>query len=101
MPITDPEAIRLTNEIIRPLAERMRNLIAELEAAQEMVDRIMPTIPADSTIVEDGREAEGVSVLTGLDIHGLVEIRGAILLLATPQARALVSKASVRPMRIT
>ena len=68
MSITDPEAIRFTNEQIRPLAERFRNLYFELEAlVPYWVDTIGSMIPNDpSELIEDGRE--DVTTLSGEDI---------------------------------
>jgi len=102
MSITDPETIRLSNEAIRPLAEQMRGLVAQLAGLEEQITRILPDIPNDpAEIVEDGREAEGISRLTGADIHALAAIRAGVLALATPEVQALVSKACVRPLRIS
>jgi hypothetical protein len=101
MAITDPEAIRYANESIRPLSEQLRALVFQLEALEEAVDRIMPMIPNDATeIVEDGREAEGISRLTGADVHALVQVRAAVLNLVTPEIRDVVLKACVRPLTV-
>ncbi len=100
--ITDPEAIRFINEVIRPLAEDARALFAKLQAADEVVNRILPTIgnrPTD--LVLDGRAAEGVSQISGADIHGLAAIRTAMLGMATPVVQELISKVSVRPLNIS
>lgn len=98
MAITNPEAIRFSNEVVRPMAERMRDLIIDLEAIGPEVDRLLPSIPNDPTeIVEDGREAEGVSRLNGAQINALAQVRAAVLALADAQTRSLISSACVRP----
>ena len=100
MAITNPEAIRYANEMIRPLSEQLRGVLFQLESLEEAVQRIMPMIPNDATeIVEDGREAEGISRLTGADVHRLVNLRTAILQLVAPEDKAAVLKACVRPLR--
>lgn len=68
--ITDPEAIRFVNEQVRPLCERAR---VRARAIKVEIDA-MPTagygglnslLPSDSTALVTGRDAEGVSRLTG------------------------------------
>lgn len=98
MTIDNPEIIRLTNEVVRPLAEQTRDLIIKLSIIQERIDRLMPLIPNDTSLILDGREAEGVSRLTGQDIHGILAIRNQIVALITPEASALIHKACVRPL---
>lgn len=70
MGITDPTAIRFSNEVIRPLCERFRALEAEVASAStDWFGGVSSLFPNDSTTLDDGRhDAEGVSVLTGADI---------------------------------
>jgi hypothetical protein len=98
MSIDNPEIVRLTNEVVRPLAEQTRDLIIKLSIIQERIDRLMPLIPNDTSVILDGREAEGVSRLTGQDIYGILAIRNQIVSLITPEASALIHKACVRPL---
>lgn len=99
MAITDPELIRLTNEVVRPLAEQTRDLVIKLSIVQERINRLLPDVPNDPVeIIADGRENEGVSRLSGADIHGIVAIRDAMLALITPEASALIHKACVREL---
>lgn len=98
MSIDNPEIIKLTNEVVRPLAEQTRDLMIKLSIIQERIDRLMPLIPNDASVILDGREAEGVSRLTGQDIYGILSIRNQIVALNTPEASALINKACVRPL---
>ncbi len=74
MAITNAEAIRFCNEIIRPLAEKMRNLDAEIDAAMvQWFAGLNTTIGSSGDDdLQDGREDEGVSRLTGADITNFV-----------------------------
>lgn len=73
MPITDPQAIRFCNEAIRPLCERVRALKADVDALGiEWFGGLSSLFPNDSSVVEDGRTAEGVSRLTGADVTNAI-----------------------------
>lgn len=96
--MNDPEYIRFNNEVVRPMAERMRSLVADLKAIGPDVDRLLPGLTGhEAEAIEDGRQGEGVSLMTVADVLGLAAIREAMLGLVTPEAEALVSKACVRP----
>lgn len=72
--ITSAEAIRYVNEVIRPTAETLRALKAEIDAATVTwfggLNAVIGSSSGDT--LQDGREAEGVSRLTGADITNLV-----------------------------
>lgn len=73
MDITNPQVIEYCNAVVRPLAETMRALKVRVDA--ELVTwfgQISTNCPNDSSAVADGREAEGVSRLTGADVNALV-----------------------------
>jgi len=76
MPITDPVAIRFVNEQLRPIAEKMR--ATKIELKQSFADwqqKIAAQVPSDAKeMLEDGREAEGVTRLSGADITAFVEV---------------------------
>ena len=95
--ITDPQAIRFTNEVIRPLCELLRALKANIDSATFAWNGgIAAMIPNDANEqLADGREAEGVSRLTGADIRAVVAILGAV---RTAVTDATVSKPCVRPL---
>lgn len=66
----DPEQIAWVNEFVRPLAESLRNDKVRIDDGTIVWDqRFVNDIPNDATVLDDGREAEGVSRLTGADIH--------------------------------
>lgn len=73
--ITDPEAIKFVNEQIRPLAERLRAemvLITSIETT--WTGGMNAKFPNDTSAVQDNRDAEGVSRLTGADIQSLMSV---------------------------
>lgn len=79
--ITNPEAIRYCNEVIRPLCEEARALAVRVAAAQTAWNGgISANFANNDDTVEDGREAEGVSRLTALNVsqaYGeLIEVLG-------------------------
>lgn len=74
MAITNAEAIRFSDEQVRPTAEKMRNLYYELEAMNvDWFNGISAVTPNDALeTLDDGRTAEGISTLTGADINALM-----------------------------
>lgn len=72
--ITDPEAIRFCNETVRPLCEEARALAAKVAALTTLwyggINSKFPNSANDT--VEDGREGEGVSRLTGADVNNVL-----------------------------
>ena len=100
MAITDPEAIKFVNEYIRPMCENVRYMNArgsDFALKWAAVGSDFPNDPAE--IVEDGRAAEGVSVLTGADINAVAAVFSTLIgELAGATASAVVSKPCVRPL---
>ena len=72
--ITDAQAIKFVNEQIRPLAEKVRALKAEIDGCTTDwfagVNTIVGTSADDS--IDDGREDEGISRLTASDVTGVM-----------------------------
>ena len=73
--ITNPEAITFCNEEVRPLAEDVRALKARIDASViRWYAGINAKIPNDSSALQDGREAEGVSRLEGTNINSFMGV---------------------------
>lgn len=72
--ITDPEAIRFVNEVVRPLCNRVRSLRADINSARAAYDAGIGDrfYGHDADTIEDGREAEGVSRLIASDVLAFV-----------------------------
>ncbi len=101
MAITNAEAIVFTNEIIRPTAQKIRALKAELDShILKWYGGLGALFTGDlSGLVEDGRESEGVSRLTGNDIVGLANQMVALqTLLNTAGVMDVISKPCVTPL---
>jgi len=101
MSITNPMAVTYSNEIIRPMCERFRNIKAEIDAALvtwgNVIDAICPDDPGE--ILEDGRAVDGVSILSGEDINKVI-VKFTQYQSALDQAGAAntISKPCVRPL---
>ena len=95
--------VRFVNEQIRPAAERLRALQAELAAMlTTWHNGIGAAMTADlAAAVDDGREAEGVSRLTANDVVNLmsavIDVQAA---LNEVGRAAVIAKPCVRPLRI-
>lgn len=88
--ITDPEALRFVNEQVRPLCEELRAFKARADAAKITWQAGLSAKFPNGDTVQD-RVAEGVSVLTGLEVQQAVgELFG-----VTPNAQ-IISKPCVR-----
>lgn len=71
--ITDPEAIRFVNEQVRPMCEKTRALMTEIASMQTLwYAGLNNKFPNDASPVDDKRETEGVSRLTGADVTAAV-----------------------------
>lgn len=76
MAITDPQAIKFCNEQVRPMCEKLRAIKAELDAMRTTYDAGIGSFfyGHDAEAIEDGREAEGTSRLTGADVLAFIAI---------------------------
>ena len=95
----DPEQIAWVNEFVRPLAEALRNDKVRIDDGMIVWNQRFSTdIPNDATVLDDGREAEGVSRLTGADIHQWVAEAQEMALNLNPQIN---DKPTVRELPLT
>lgn len=98
MAITDPRAIKFANEQVRPLAEKLRAIVAEVGALQtDWFSGTNSLFTNDATLVDDGRDAEGISRLTGQDVNSLVNIA---LAMASASNSQIVAKPCVRALTV-
>lgn len=99
--ITNQEAIRFCNEVVRPKAEQLRALKAEIDSLMATYNGGLGDIfyNDQAGIVDDGRENEGVSRLNGNDILLLVAQLEAIQTqLGGIGVAAVIAKPCVRPL---
>ena len=102
MAITDPEAIKFVNEYIRPMCENIRYSNArgaDFAIKWTGLSGDFTNDPAD--MVEDGRDAEGISRLSGADINAVAAVFNQLLSDLTPQSQAIIQKPCVRPLLYT
>ena len=104
MAITNPGVIVFCNEDIRPLAEKLRALKAIAVSINDEWDSVHAgnTPDSPSEYLEDGRESEGVTQVTGEEINDIMGLSATIeTALSTPANESLLSKFSVRPLQVT
>jgi hypothetical protein len=99
MAITDAEAIKFTNDYIRPMCENLRYMTARGADWSKKWAELSSKFPdSNSEAVEDGREAEGISRLTGADINAVATVFASLLTIMDANAQAAVTKPCVRPL---
>jgi hypothetical protein len=103
MAITDPRAVKFSNEVVRPLSEQLRQLKEDAERAkirwQDEISSIVPNDPLEN--LEDGRDAEGVSRLDGSEINDIASDINAFITWyeSVAEREARLAKACVRTLR--
>jgi hypothetical protein len=99
----DPQAISYCNNIIRPLAEQMRGLKARIDSGLvTWFAEVDALVPNDTSPLADGREAEGVSRLTGADITNFVTQMAAYqTALNVAGVANVISKPCVRSLEVS
>lgn len=99
MAITNQEVIRYSNEVVRPIAEKIRALKVEMDSAMvTWFSTISTNCPnSSSEVLEDGRSSEGVSILTGQDIVSVItSIQSLQTVLDAGGMSGIISKPCVR-----
>jgi hypothetical protein len=96
--VTDPEAIRFVSEQIRPLCEAARALNVRIDAmTTAWFAGLNADFPNDSSAVDDGREDEGVSRLTGANVNSAV---GNLIAMKAASNSEILSLPCVRPLDV-
>jgi len=99
MAITDAEAIKFTNDYIRPMCENLRYMTARGADWSKKWAELSSKFPnKGDQIVEDGRESEGISRLTGADINAVATVFGSLLTIMDGTAQTAIAKPCVRPL---
>lgn len=99
----DPQIVTFFNEHLRPRAEMIRAMNALIEDDINTWDvRIASLLPTkDDVILEDGRDAEGVSRLTVSDVNTfmtiLKDMQAVLIKLGSQDA---IRKPCVRPLEV-
>lgn len=98
MSITGPEEIKFVNEYIRPMCENIRYMKARGDDFAIKWAGLSGGFPNDTSVVEDGRDAEGISRLTGADINAVATVFNTLLGDIDVSAEAVIAKPCVRPL---
>jgi len=99
MAITDPEAIKFTNDYIRPMCENLRYMAARgSDWALKWAELSSKFPNKGDQLIEDGREAEGISRLSGEDINAVAAVFAQLLTIMDASAQTAVNKPCVRPL---
>lgn len=71
---TNPQAIKIANEKIRPLADRMAQLYNALKSAQieYTAEGWGPLFPATADVVEDGSATDGRTPIINTDVRSFM-----------------------------
>lgn len=101
MSITGPEEIKFVNEYIRPMCENIRYMKARGDDFALKWAGLSGGFPNDTSAVEDGRDAEGISRLTGADINAVAIVFNTLLGDIDSAAEAVIAKPCVRPLLYT
>ena len=99
MAIENAELTRFLNEVVRPTAEKLRGLRAELASIDVHWQRVQALVPNTSETISDNRAAEGVTQLTGQNVHDLMYAVGLLSGQLQALAAATIEKPCVRPLQ--
>jgi hypothetical protein len=105
MPNTNPQAIRVANEKIRPAADRFGQLYNLLKAlqAEATAEAWLTLFPLDSQTISDGSDVDGRAVITNTEIRNFITLAGAYVTFMEQSANAnrdLALKIAVNPERL-
>lgn len=101
MAIKNVRVTKFTNEVVRPTAERLRKLKAELASINVLwSSEISSLITNDIDTIDDSRVQDGVSVLKGSDVHDLMYIIGLISDTLNNASAGTIEKPCVRTLEV-
>ena len=98
--ITNLEAVKFSNEQVRPISEKMRNLYYECKSMEsDWYNGVNTMIPNDDAeILEDNRPSD--SDLSGVDIINMaVQVAGYIAMIEQTGVLNIIAKPCVRAMK--
>ena len=86
------------SDTIRPIAEKMRNLDYEIQAA--LVDWNKITVKNDTTKYDDGRVDQGIPAVTGSEITNVVtQMQAYVALMTKIGVRDVIAKPCVQSLK--
>lgn len=104
MPNTSPQAIRVANEKLRPLADRFGQLYNFCKALQgeAAAENWVAMFPVDAQTLSDGSDVDGRTIVTNADLNGLIAMAGTFITYMEQTSfanRNLTLKIAVNPER--
>lgn len=101
----NPQAIKICNEKMRPLADKLGQLYNFTKAlqAEAQAENWTAMFPADGVQISDNADADGRAIITNTDINSLITMTTAFInwMEATSNAnRNLALKIAVNPEKI-
>lgn len=104
MPNTNPQAIRIANEKIRPAADRFGQLYNYLKAlqAEASAEGWLSLFPNDAQVISDGSDVDGRAPITNAEVRSFITLAGAYLTFMEQTSNAnrdLALKIAVNPER--
>ena len=74
MPNTDPVAVRISNEVIRPLCDNVAGLTLRLAGVlkQGQVQDFATHFPADNELIADGSDVDGRKPITNSQVLSII-----------------------------
>lgn len=99
---TSPQAILVSNEKMRPLADKLGQLYNLCKAlqAEAQAENWAAMFPNDSNVIVDGAETDGRSIITNADNFNLISVAGAYITFMEQNSNAnrnTVLKIAVNP----
>lgn len=96
--IVNPASIKFCNEVVRPLCEKARALNVLIDnASAQWFAGVNTTVPNTTEVLDDGRVAQGVSILTGADINSAI---GILINMKTASNTEIIQKPCVRALEV-
>ncbi len=96
--VTNAEAIAFVNDYIRPMCETLRYMNMRGSDWATKWAEISSLFPNDTSAIVDNRESEGISRLTGADVHNVAAVFASLLAIMDSTAQTSIAKPCVRPL---
>lgn len=99
---TNPQAIRICNDKIRPLADKLGYLynLSKALQAEAQAEGWTSLFPADANIISDGADTDGRAVITNTDVNSFITVVGSLITFMEQNSNAnrnLTLKIAVNP----
>jgi len=102
---TNPQAIAICNQKVRPFADRLGQLynLAKALQAEAQAESWTSLFPVDANTISDGSDVDGRTVITNSDVSSFITMVGAIITFMEQSSNAnrnLTLKIAVNPEKI-